>query len=382
MRLFHILITFIVFLSGLTHAEISMLWMGSPKFKQWFSNWEVYLLPKGDNWAKCVPDLEIYWSRNASYPNHCSVALSCILQETDEGSKQLLGAIMVLLGAIPTLLALTSPTVTESALLSMEYPSLTFLLAFGSAAVHTSRIMDYVDPLDAIDTTKRSAKDEPFTRLANSLQPYRRFIVVIEHILGLAAVVNTIEVTLDLGLRSVASIDCDRSCWPLSWALVSVFLHLLGVVSFWTTPRGISPGVEAVNICPEITAVTDRGINDILSKPKASIGHEQIQGDVSSADRRMILYTERPSLWSIILQYSANGYAIGHVLFGTMVFSSLMFLALVDAIPVIARYHFSAVTCSVISRYELAVMSQKYRVERVEKVEQRTRVHIWTRRMR
>ncbi|KAI1376618.1 hypothetical protein F4677DRAFT_419059 [Hypoxylon crocopeplum] len=274
-------------------------------------------------------------------------------------------------------LALICPSIAESAMLSLDHPLLSFLLAFGASAVYASRIWDYEDPLDTIDTAKHPREDGIFTRLAAMLHPYRKLVVTIEHIFVLAAIANVIKVSLDLGWRSVSSFDCDGSYYPLSWVLVPAFLHLLSVISFWVTPRGISQTAKAGGTGAEVTSLIRRTEAD--AQQKGHVNQIRIQFDTTPEDRRMVLYTERPSLLTLALQYLATGCAIGHVLYGTMVFSSSMFLMVSDAVPVIMRYALSAVVCRTISRYELAVMSQKYRVEHVGAVEGKYRVQLWTR---
>ncbi|KAI2602618.1 hypothetical protein GGR54DRAFT_494659 [Hypoxylon sp. NC1633] len=363
-------------------AEMPYMQIGPPKFKQWFSQWGRSHLPTGANWDVCVPDLEQYWSGNRTNPYQCTVVLNCILKGTEEGSKQMLAASMVLLSFIPSILALICPSIAESAMLSLDQPFLSLLLALGASAVYTLRIWDYEDPLDIINTTKRPREDGIFIRLAVALHPYRRFVLTVEHLLVLLAIANVIQVSLDLGWRSVSSFDCDGSYYPLSWVLVPAFLHLLAVISFWVTPRGISRIAKGRRNSSGLMSPPERAKTDTYALQKRHINQVSIQYDTAPRDDRLVLYTERPSLWTLALQYIATGCAVGHVLYGTMVFSTLMFLMVSDAVPVIMRYALSAVVCRTISRYELAVMSQKYRVEYVDTVEEKSRVYLWRRRTR
>lgn len=50
-------------------------------------------------------------------------------------------------------------------------------------------------------------------------------------------------------------------------------------------------------------------------------------------------------------------------MFGTMIFSSLLFLRITDALPVIFRYALSAIICRFVSRYEVAGMSERLNYE-------------------
>jgi hypothetical protein len=49
---------------------------------------------------------------------------------------------------------------------------------------------------------------------------------------------------------------------------------------------------------------------------------------------------------------------VQHILFGTLVFSSLTFIAVADAVPVAARYMGSAIVCRGILMFELSGMRE------------------------
>ncbi|KAI0834612.1 hypothetical protein F5Y06DRAFT_306661 [Hypoxylon sp. FL0890] len=347
MRLIPVSIVAIVLLPCRCRAGIPSTQIGPPKFKMWFYRWEHDQLPKSDNWARCLPDLELYWSRESNDFTQCNAALNCILRETDEVPKQMLAASMVLLGLMPGILALMAPSIAESAMLSLDHPLLSFLLAFGASGVFVPRLWDYSDPLDTIKATRQPCEATVFSSLAALLRPYRRLIVTIEYITGLTAVANVIQVSLDLGWRSVSSWYCDSSADPEVRDLL------------------LRTGAEAYARRKEHTVPT---------QPQYEA--------VSTLDGRITLYTKRTSLWTVALQNVASGCVIGHLMYAAIVFSSLMFLTVTDATVVILRYAVSAAVCRSISRYELAVMSQKYRVECVEAMEEKARVYVWTWRTR
>ncbi|KAI1415352.1 hypothetical protein F5Y13DRAFT_187454 [Hypoxylon sp. FL1857] len=345
----------------------------------WFPRWENNYLPKGDAWARCLLDLELYWSTNTTGQGSCNAALNCILRETDEAPKQMLAASMVLLGLMPGILAMMSPSTSELAMLSLDYLLLPFLLAFGASAAYVPRLWDYSDPLDAIEAAKQPYDDTVFSSLATLLRPYRRLVVIIEYLLGLVAVANVIHVSLYLGWRSVSSWDCNGSYLPLGWPIGSLVLHCLGMAFFWLTPRGIWPtGTTRTTKLEATDLILRTGAEAYARRKEQSVTNQSLSDAVSTSDGRITLYTERTTIWTLALQNVATGCAIGHLMYAAVVFSSLMFFLVTDAIFVILRYAGSAVVCRTISRYELAVMSQKYRVERVEAIEAQNRVYVWT----
>ena len=88
-------------------------------------------------------DCPSYWE----WPNCLSSHLTtCILSNTEEIYKADLAAAGVLLGLLPSILALVASSFVESGPLSMRRPVLGFLLALGSPVVSPIRIFDFQDP--------------------------------------------------------------------------------------------------------------------------------------------------------------------------------------------------------------------------------------------
>ncbi len=188
---------------------------------------------------------------------------------------------------------------------------------------NSARMLDFIDP-------KRT-----------NLRRYRTLILVVEHALAIGAIANTISVSLDLGWRSVCSWNCDISYFPLTWVLIPGVIHGIAWLSFVLIPKRVE----------EITA-------------PAAVTHVH-DGSSKRTTPTRIIRAEYPGAISLIVSSCAVGFAVGHVMFGTLVFSSLMFLMISDAVPVIIRYAASAVTCRIINQFELALMSEEYAVERV-----------------
>ena len=74
---------------------------------------------------------------------YCRDQMSCIITNTEAGMQASLTASGVVLGLLPTLLAVISPSIAELALLSIHRPILSTLVSIGSPAVLQTRIFEY-----------------------------------------------------------------------------------------------------------------------------------------------------------------------------------------------------------------------------------------------
>jgi len=80
----------------------------------------------------------------------CSQVISCLLSNSSEATKANMASANVLLGLIPTILALLGSTTPELSLLSSRRPFLAFLLSIGSPVVNPVRAFMYHDPVVAL----------------------------------------------------------------------------------------------------------------------------------------------------------------------------------------------------------------------------------------
>jgi hypothetical protein len=74
---------------------------------------------------------------------YCREHMSCIVQNIDPAMAASLTASGVVLGLLPTLLAVISPSIAELALLSVHRPFLSSLISIGSPAVLQTRVFEY-----------------------------------------------------------------------------------------------------------------------------------------------------------------------------------------------------------------------------------------------
>ncbi len=150
---------------------------------------------------------------------------------------------------------------------------------------------------------------------------------------------------------SQASI-ADTNFLPLLWVLLPGAIHVISMLAFALTPKAVASGDDGDNPAPR------RG----------------------TETKTVLLHTMAPTRNTIVAQSIATGLAVGHIIFGTMIFSGpVCFLWSATPFLSSSAYALSAVACRFINQYELARMSEKYRVERVESLDRSWRrflVHI------
>ena len=173
---------------------------------------------------------------------------------------------------------------------------------------------------------------------------FRWLVQLVEYVAAVGAIANVIHISLQLGWRSVSSFDCESSYYPLAWVLIPVGIHLVGALSFYLRPK--------------TTDDEDDGAAALIIPLTRRRGRQPRQ------EQRVVTITaSAPTPLSLIAYSFAVGFSVGHILFGMLVFSSLMFLMVSDVVPVIMRYAASAIVCRFINQYELALMGEEYRVQ-------------------
>jgi hypothetical protein len=139
---------------------------------------------------------------NASIAQHG--ALDCILSIISPSMLQIIFTSAVVLGLPPTMLAALGPNIAESAMLSLERPTLSLQLSLGAPTASVTRILTYEDPFKSIQLSHNNSS------LLGLLSPnrhskYRWLIIAIEYTAALVTIANIIHMSIELGWRSVSS---------------------------------------------------------------------------------------------------------------------------------------------------------------------------------
>lgn len=289
---------------------------------------------------QCQWQMDLYYSSlrpaNCSESTACKIApaIDCILDEMKESDKANMAAAAVVLGLLPTTLGLAGSTTTETGMLSLRRPFLAFLLAAGAPAVNPIRTFEYRDPMTMLKARAGTWR-VPHPKGDSPSRPglWAIWTVCVQYALASAAVANLFWVSWTMAHQTICSWAPEIGWLPVVWAFMSVAIHIAGAIAVALRMRFVKTA------SPSIWRSMRGLVMDELT-PSALGSERKLQW--------------KPEGWCFyILSWATSTGTVLHIIFGTLIFSSILFIATADAVTVAARYLASAVLCRIILNYEL-----------------------------
>lgn len=312
--------------------------MGVKHFQHWFPQYGSIL----DAWLhnSCQSDYDDYVNNADCGWGGCQTGrvVHCLLHTATESSKANMAAAAVLLGLLPTILGIAGSTTSEMGLLAMQRPSLAFLLAAGAPAVSPIRAFDF----DASDPAARFYSNRPKSIASPELKSTftATFVVVLQYLLAIAAVVNVVQLSWLVGTRTVCSFASDTVFLPLVWSFATLAIHALGTATVVLRVKFHDKG---------------RSKNTPSSSPRwhrlKGICKREFQLNCQRAHFDVEIRQETYRF--IFLSWCTSIGVILHIVAGTVVFSSILFISTQDALGVLGRYLASTIICRAISMFEI-----------------------------
>jgi hypothetical protein len=274
--------------------------------------------------------------------DYCWTHGDCIISYASERTKAGFGGSSILLGLAPTSLSLLGPSVAEMALLSFHRPVLALLLSLATPAVYPGRFLIWEDPLRSNEPVTGSFIVSPFSKR------WVPVVTVLQYLVALACVGNILDAVYHLGLISMVSWQCRSTYWPMFWVLLSVVIHFTAVFSLRTAMRR----KKTDDIAPPI----GRG-----SKPAPHGGfmthlRNEITPSANCSWQTSDLYDVRLGPLPVALQYAGAFFSILHLVFGTLLFGSIIFLGVADAVEPVMRLIGSATISRLVLQFEVSGM--------------------------
>lgn len=263
--------------------------------------------------GNCSQQYQAYISHNATCSDSSGTCLSieisdvaeCLLQNTPEVFKAGMAAASVLLGLLPTILSLAGSTTVEVGLIALRRPLLALLLGTASPAVNPLRTFEYGTPAKIMSREHYSA--EPLT-----IPVYlRQLVSCVQYVLALAAIFNVAMVTYSLSIQTY-SIIYQYVPIVLIWMCLAIFIHVLGAVVLRLRMKLI------VESPPRISTALQNEFLLSAYHPEGRLAFRQ------------------ESYWFISLSWATSVATIIHIAMGTLVFSSLLFINVQDALLVVS----------------------------------------------
>lgn len=333
------------------------------KFRQWYPG----SLSMVDAASQCAPELEAYWTQTQLYKNTsiCGLAQNCLLSVMQEYTKANFAASTVLLGLMPTTLGFIGPNLQDTNILMMQRPLLTSLVLMGAPAIN---------PIPLLSTTVEQMITKPssvmvvlgrqFAPGVSRFQPQSKrstssrtmiLFSILQYLLALSALTNTMQNTVELDFRTSVVWKCQAVGFLEIWVLLSMPIHWVATASLWCRIRvGKTPENREADVHGAENPAVDRStILNRLSK---------IMMRWATLEPIPILFQHRPewtrhvgssNVASDLLSWLGSLLVLFHYGFGTLVFSSLLFIGVKDAASVLARYAASTILCRLLLWFEL-----------------------------
>ncbi|KAG6995746.1 hypothetical protein G7Y79_00042g078510 [Physcia stellaris] len=282
----------------------------APRFTTWFP----LLRPALSNISTttCAPSLTAY--RLNPERTTCQAHVNCILPNMLELDKADMANAAILLGLLPVFVAAFGPDIKEIALLSSRRPLLSLLLSIGVPAVYISRPMEYADPLELLE-------HRPGRFTVGRVESAKLAAVIsgAEYSFVALAIVNLLWVSYTLGMETVLAWKCI-AFMPIAWALVPMVVHVVAAVTFRTS---------------KVMRCSDSNIE----RAKTNFVRRWLKAEFSlcANQTERILRDDAPGHMTVALNYLATLMGSVHVIFGIVVFASLLFISLLDATLVCVR---------------------------------------------
>lgn len=239
----------------------------------------------------------------------------------------------VLLGLLPSILTLVAPSIVENGLLSMRRPGLGFLLALGSPMVSPIRVFDLQDPQDVLRAVNT---DSGQILQVGSMRALA--ISLLEYMLAMGSLVNCVALAYEIGIKTICSFASAVIYLPLLWTMTPFVIHALAIWSIRLRVRLVAQPVEV----------------EIEGPSWAFLSHEARLSMVQPPFR---LEGKPKTFLSNSVFWFTTICTLTHIIFGTLVFSSIIFVSVQDAVTRIwIRYLVSALVCRAIFVFEFSGM--------------------------
>jgi hypothetical protein len=249
--------------------------------------------------------LKVDYRNSTDAVGTCPALLSCILENTSEAIKANMASASVVLGLMPTILTFLSSSSDELALLSRRRPLLAFFISCGSPAVNPIPTFVYPDPVSKL----QQRKGRLLPHWLSTLTPLRAAaLTVVEYLAILATVANTVTASWYTGQWSISTADCPADYLPLLWLCFSACVHIGNVLTLHLRSEIIRNPYVGRSLKGRVTEW-------ICNEFSPCVIQDKLQ-----------LIMKKETILFMSLSWLASVGMVGYVVYGTVVFSSLMFV--------------------------------------------------------
>lgn len=298
------------------------------------AQYDAYLSHQTNNLTSTDPDLAIWDVDTTITP-----LVNCLLRSTPELYKSMMASAQVVLGLMPTLLLSISPSAHETAMLFVfgDRHLLSLLLMIASPA-------SAVDPSGNFHQHVHDLKGSPEWLTADTLLHHNFAMVLVETLLAAAAATNILLLSYEIGMRAVFSFAQRVQYLPGLWVALGAATHLL----------------MALVLRTRVHIKTNRASDD--SALLAMLKGLRAQFTASDMNETTDVQLRERTVGNVLLSWFTGLLATANMLFGILLFSSLLFISVADALFIVVRFVASAVVCRVLVKYELWLVRERVKL--------------------
>lgn len=291
------------------------------KFQHWFPYYEYHWSAVAKS---CTSQMTDYRTDNrTSCISPCACVVDCLLNNTTESIKTNIAAAQILLGLTPQILIFAGPSLGDIAVLSTYRPGLAAFLALGFPAMSLSSLFSTID----VDYILR----RPVTRtgrayhgwLSKQSRLVKSAMSWLLYAVAAGAIVNNGYTSIYTDLRTVSGWRCGAVYMPLSWSLSGVIPAGVAMIAIRTRRAGTTTMTNILSL----RDVPGWILSDTVDGPATEI-----------------------------VFWLATFLTVLQMIYGIVVFSSLLFVSFLDACPILLRYGISASICHLLLLVELSAM--------------------------
>lgn len=317
------------------------------QFDHFFPGWPGVL--DGIVHKQCEGEYKNLSEGTGGYRVQSLALVDCVFDHLNEWHKAQLASSAVILGLIPLILQNLGSTAAQSALLGLRRPLLATLLVAGSPAVSVIKGSSFVEEVSLFIDGSTTSRVIPGIKLKDLPGFVGPVISAAQYFIALCALGNVVHLAYRLGLNTVVIFAAGTKFMVPLWVFLAVVVHLGASVVLHLLVK-----VDA--------AESDRG----TWQPRLTSASRLLDEITPHAfQKAQLMKWKSDKIIVIMVSWLVSVTTLAHIVYGTLVLSSLLFLNVGDAITIMARFAASAVACRAIARFELAGMNEKNRYRAV-----------------
>ncbi|OQN95372.1 hypothetical protein B0A48_18478 [Cryoendolithus antarcticus] len=245
----------------------------------------------------------------------------------------------VLLGILPALLPLVGSDTAETSLLGVRRPLFAMLLAVSSPSVSPIRAFVYPNPREMLEKHELGLDVQSLRASTGTL------VALIQYIVAIGAVANVVELGAELSYMTVSSWGPNETYLIYLWTFLALPVYACGLVCL-----RLRVHIVREHASPEQSGIRHRLAAWAWGEFTPCIFHGPIR-----------LQLRRETYGYIFISWFTATGTVLHLVYGVLVFSSLLFISVQDAAAVVIRYLASAVLSRALVMYEISGMRQASR---------------------